>query len=88
MALTQIRVTRRTAAPARPFSAQRDDSKGHVYYEFEFTAKTPRYTRHSVAVVSVDNGKFYTLSTGSNERRWGKMKDKLNTVVRSFQFVN
>lgn len=30
-------------------------------------------------------GKFYTLTTGANERRWGKMKDKLETVVDSFK---
>lgn len=33
-------------------------------------------------------GKFYTLTTGANERRWGKMKDKLQTVIDSFQIVN
>lgn len=35
-----------------------------------------------------DSGKFYTLTTGAKERRWGKMKDKLQTVVDSFQIVN
>ena len=29
-------------------------------------------------------GKFYTLVTGANEKRWGKMKDKVKTVVQSF----
>ncbi len=33
-------------------------------------------------------GRFYTLTTGANERRWGKMKDKLSTVVRSFNLIN
>jgi photosystem II oxygen-evolving enhancer protein 2 len=33
-------------------------------------------------------GKFYTLTTGANEKRWGKMKDKLTTTVRSFSLVN
>lgn len=64
------------------------ETKGKVYYEFEFTAKNARYTRHSVAVVTADKGKFYTLTTGANERRWGKMKDRLNTTVRSFTLVN
>jgi photosystem II oxygen-evolving enhancer protein 2 len=63
-------------------------TKDKTYYEFEFTAKTPRYTRHSVAVVTANNGTFYTLTTGANERRWGKMKDKLNTTVRSFTLIN
>jgi hypothetical protein len=33
-------------------------------------------------------GKFYTLTTGSNEKRWGKMKEKLNTTTKSFSFIN
>lgn len=33
-------------------------------------------------------GKFYTLTTGANERRWEKMKDRLKTVVDSFQIFN
>lgn len=64
------------------------ETKGRTYYEFEFTAKSPRYTRHSVAVVIADKGKFYTLTTGANERRWPKMADKLKTTVRSFQLMN
>jgi hypothetical protein len=128
--------------PARPPLAPRGRHAGHTYFEFEYTAKTPRYTRHSLAVVVVNDGaaagagscwrgalaaspqasgglapacrtracrtrvpescrvlrrpalrrcgagKFYTLTTGANERRWGKMKDKLTTSVRSFQLIN
>ena len=33
-------------------------------------------------------GKFYTVTTGANERRWEKMKDKLHTVIDSFQIFN
>lgn len=69
-------------------STNERETKGRTYYEFEFTAKNPRYTRHSVAVVIADNGRFYTLTTGSNERRWPKMKDKLNTTIRSFTLIN
>jgi len=43
-----------------------------LYYDFEYTASTPRYTRHSLASVTIGNGKFYTLETGSNERRWDR----------------
>lgn len=64
------------------------ETNGHTYYEFEYTAKTPRYTRHSLAVVVANDGKFYTLTTGANERRWGKMKDKLQTTIKSFSLVN
>jgi PsbP len=33
-------------------------------------------------------GKFYTLVTGANEKRWDKVKDTLETVVKSFTVVN
>lgn len=33
-------------------------------------------------------GKFYTLTTGANEKRWGKMQDKLATMIKSFSLVN
>ncbi|KAL8130282.1 hypothetical protein V2J09_019437 [Rumex salicifolius] len=33
-------------------------------------------------------GKFYTLTTGANERRWDKMKERLYTVVDSFRVFN
>ncbi|KAG9152207.1 hypothetical protein Leryth_016402 [Lithospermum erythrorhizon] len=33
----------------------------------------------------IDSGKFYTLTTGANERRWDKMKERLQTVVDSFE---
>lgn len=29
-------------------------------------------------------GKFFTLTTGANERRWNKMKPKLEIVAKSF----
>ncbi|KAF8068441.1 PU1 [Scenedesmus sp. PABB004] len=64
------------------------EAGGHNYFEFEYTAKTPRYTRHSLAVVVANDGKFYTLTTGANEKRWGKMKDRLQTTIKSFSLVN
>lgn len=33
-------------------------------------------------------GKFYTLTTGANEFRWEKMKDRLKIVVDSFEVVD
>lgn len=65
-------------------NATEKEVKDRKYYEFEFTVKAPRYQRHSVGVVTVGNGQFYTLTTGASERRWGKMKDKLDTLVKSF----
>uniref|UniRef100_A0A0F7GYQ6 PsbP-like protein 1 n=1 Tax=Erodium chrysanthum TaxID=337364 RepID=A0A0F7GYQ6_9ROSI len=61
---------------------------GKAYYTIEFVAQAPNYTRHALSTISIANGKFYTLTTGANERRWGKMKDKLQTVVESFTLSN
>lgn len=135
---TRCARTRASLAPAphtHTNPRRQRDLNGHAYYEFEYTAKNPRYTRHSVAVVVVNDGafsarrrtlggphelgvrtphawgltacvscllllprllpaaattagKFYTLTTGANEKRWGKMKDKLATMIKSFSLVN
>lgn len=69
-------------------SAERADAKGRKYYEFEYTVKNSRYTRHSLAVACAHGGNFYTLTTGSNEKRWKKMQPKLQTMVRSFSLIN
>ncbi|PNH03538.1 PsbP-like protein 1, chloroplastic [Tetrabaena socialis] len=69
-------------------NTQERELNGHNYYEIEFTATTSRYTRHQLAVVAANNGTFYTLTTGANERRWNKMKEKLTTTVQSFQLLN
>jgi photosystem II oxygen-evolving enhancer protein 2 len=59
-------------------------TEGRNYVEFEFAAKSNTYIRHALAVVTVANGKLYTLVTGANERRWDKVKSQLETVARSF----
>ncbi|PWA46110.1 psbP-like protein 1 [Artemisia annua] len=66
-------------------NAAEHEVDGKSYYTFEFVAKAPNFTRHALSTIAIGNGKFYTLTTGANERRWGKMKDKLNAVVDSFK---
>jgi len=61
---------------------------GKTYYTFEFVAQAPNYTRHALSTITIGNGKFYTLTTGANERRWEKMKDRLHTVIDSFEIFN
>ncbi|KAK8951852.1 hypothetical protein KSP39_PZI003344 [Platanthera zijinensis] len=68
--------------------ASEHDVNGKTYYTFEFIAQAPNYTRHALGAIAIANGKFYTLTTGANERRWEKMKDRLHTVVDSFKIVN
>ncbi|KAL4566458.1 hypothetical protein LXL04_030573 [Taraxacum kok-saghyz] len=69
-------------------NAAEHEVDGKAYYTFEFVAQAPNFTRHALSTITIGNGKFYTLTTGANERRWGKMKDKLNTVVDSFKIFN
>lgn len=68
--------------------AAEHDIDGKAYYTFEFVAQAPNFIRHALGTVTIGNGKFYTLTTGANERRWGKMKERLHTVVDSFKIVN
>ncbi|KZV15984.1 psbP-like protein 1, chloroplastic-like [Dorcoceras hygrometricum] len=68
--------------------ASEHEVDGRTYYTIEFIAQAPNYTRHALSAVCIGNGKFYTLTTGANERRWEKMKDRLKTVVESFQIFN
>jgi photosystem II oxygen-evolving enhancer protein 2 len=65
-------------------TAQRKDKEGHLYYALEYVTKTNSYERHALTIVTITQGKFYTLTTGSSERRWAKMKDRLQTTVDSF----
>eukprot|EP00850_Spirogloea_muscicola_P003744 SM000015S01244 [mRNA] locus=s15:710195:711901:- [translate_table: standard] len=60
------------------------ETDGKVYYTFEFTSQAPNYKRHALGTIAIAQGKFYTLTTGANERRWPKMQDKLNVVANSF----
>ncbi|XVF75397.1 hypothetical protein PTKIN_Ptkin13bG0184900 [Pterospermum kingtungense] len=68
--------------------AAEHDADGKAYYTFEFVTQAPNYTRHALTAVTIGNGKFYTLTTGANERRWDKMKDRLLTVLDSFKIFN
>ncbi|KAJ0751140.1 hypothetical protein Hdeb2414_s0026g00680191 [Helianthus debilis subsp. tardiflorus] len=66
-------------------TAAEHEVDGKAYYTFEFVAQAPNFTRHALSTIAIGNGKFYTLTTGANERRWGKMKDKLSMVIDSFK---
>ncbi|BBN03152.1 photosystem II oxygen-evolving enhancer protein 2 [Marchantia polymorpha subsp. ruderalis] len=65
-------------------SAKEKTENDRTYYQFEFVAKAKNFTRHALGAVAIKDGKFYTLTTGANERRWSKMEDKLRLVVDSF----
>ncbi|MCD9639512.1 Oxygen-evolving enhancer protein 2-3, chloroplastic [Datura stramonium] len=89
--VAEILIKKFLASPSQKtklIEASERDVDGKTYYMFEFTAQAPNYVRHALTAVCVGNGKFYTLTTGANERRWEKMKDRLHTVVDSFQIFN
>ncbi|GHP10629.1 PsbP-like protein 1 [Pycnococcus provasolii] len=65
----------------------RQDKDGNDYYTIEYLTKAPNYIRHGLTVIAIKNGKFFICNTGSNEKRWDAMKDKLKVVVNSFTLV-
>uniref|UniRef100_A0A1D1YHI8 PsbP-like protein 1, chloroplastic n=1 Tax=Anthurium amnicola TaxID=1678845 RepID=A0A1D1YHI8_9ARAE len=85
-------LVRKVLAPStqktKVVEASEHDVDGKPYYNFEFIAQSPNFTRHALGVITIGNGKFYTLTTGANERRWDKMKDKLHAVIDSFKIFS
>ncbi|GAB4860904.1 phycocyanin alpha-subunit phycocyanobilin lyase [Ancistrocladus abbreviatus] len=77
-----------TTQKTKLIEAKEQDFDGRTYYTFEFTAQAPKFIRHALSAICIGNGKLYTLTTGANERRWDKMKDRLYTVVDSFRVFN
>ncbi|MQL80661.1 hypothetical protein Taro_013127 [Colocasia esculenta] len=85
-------LVRKVLAPStqktKVVEASEHEVDGKTYYQFEFIAQAPNFTRHALGAITIGNGKFYTLTTGANERRWEKIKDRLHTVVDSFKIVS
>jgi len=69
-------------------SAAERTVEGIPYYSFEFRTSAANYNRHALSVVAVGNGNFYALTTGSSERRFPRLEERLRTVIKSFQVVN
>ncbi|CAI5535164.1 unnamed protein product [Closterium sp. Naga37s-1] len=71
-------VLRKAEWPAQfPFSAE-------DFKRYDETPDTVFYSMPRFVTIAIANGKFYTLTTGANERRWSKVDEKLRTVVASF----
>lgn len=61
------------------------EAEGKTYYQVEFVADVgPVLKRHQLATVGISQGRLFLLTTGANERRWDKMKNKLEIVAKSF----
>ncbi|KAH7432882.1 hypothetical protein KP509_07G044500 [Ceratopteris richardii] len=81
------RVLTSSSQKAELLEAKERLTDGRPYYTFEFVAKAPNYTRHALCTVTISDGKFFTLTTGANEKRWPKMQEKLRAVADSFSIL-
>lgn len=57
-----------------------------TYYILEYLVKLPnQQQRHNLASVAVSRGKLFTFNVSTPERRWSKVKQKFNQMIRSFK---
>jgi len=76
------------SAKAKLVGAKKRETKDKTYYTIEYVSVSRSFTRHGLSTICINDGKFYQLTTGSNEKRWDKMSKKLNIVAQSFQLIN
>ncbi|MGL5871852.1 MAG: photosystem II reaction center PsbP, partial [Xenococcaceae cyanobacterium] len=56
-----------------------------TYYLLEYEVDLPdRQKRHDLASVAVSHGKLYTFNLSTSDKRWGKVKNLFEMVVKSF----
>lgn len=65
-------------------NAEARESGDKTYYLLEYNVKLPNQERHNLASVAVSRGKLYTFNASTTERRWNKMHNVLEQVVKSF----
>src|ERR687886_432379 len=65
-------------------NAEARESGDKTYYILEYNVKLPNQERHNLAAVAVSRGKLYTFNASTTEKRWNKMRDVLEQVVKSF----
>ena len=65
-------------------NAEARESGDKSYYLLEYNVKLPNQERHNLASVAVSRGKLYTFNASTTEKRWDKMQDVLEQVVKSF----
>jgi photosystem II oxygen-evolving enhancer protein 2 len=65
-------------------NAEARESGDKTYYLLEYNVKLPNQERHNLAAVAVSRGKLYTFNASTTEKRWNKMRDVLEQVVKSF----
>lgn len=65
-------------------NAETREVKGKTYYNLEYAVTLPNQKRHNLATVGISRGKLFTFNASTTEKRWPKMKQKLQQVVNSF----
>ncbi|AFZ19872.1 photosystem II reaction center PsbP [Allocoleopsis franciscana] len=65
-------------------NAEARESGDKTYYLLEYNVKLPNQERHNLASVAVSRGKLYTFNASTTERRWNKMQNVFEQVVKSF----
>jgi photosystem II oxygen-evolving enhancer protein 2 len=65
-------------------NAEARESGDKTYYLLEYNVKLPNQERHNLASVGVSRGKIYTFNASTTEKRWEKVHNQLEQVVKSF----
>jgi PsbP len=63
---------------------ERKDKTGKRYYTVELVVAARNNAQHTLVTATVDDGKIYTLVTGTGDGTWASRKEKLFTVADSF----
>lgn len=62
------------------------ERKGNTYYLLEYAVKLPnQQQRHNLASVAISRGKLFTFNASTPQKRWSKMQQVLEIVVKSFK---
>ncbi|MCP9917688.1 photosystem II reaction center PsbP [Cyanobium sp. ATX 6F1] len=69
-------------------NARERQQEGRTFYDLEYTVQLSDRQRHELATVVADRGRLYTLSTSTNELRWGKVEGLFEQVIGSFNLTS
>lgn len=70
---------------AELINAEQRESGAKNYYILEYLVKLPnQQQRHNLASVAVSRGKLFTFNASTPEKRWSKVKQTFNNIIKSF----
>jgi photosystem II oxygen-evolving enhancer protein 2 len=65
-------------------SAESAEIQGKTYYYLEYLVKIGNQQRYNLASVVVSRGKLFTCNASATAKRWPRMKQTFQEMVRSF----